>query len=111
MFQRGLQADGVGAACEMGGESTGEESGREPAEHGEGRARRRWTPGRRLAGRVAVPLEVEAVRAVVLSWAPEWSDVAPVLEVAVQLALRFRHGADAHVARACPADHVGGDRR
>nr|AAS45784.1 SLV.1B [Streptomyces lavendulae] len=70
----------------------GEESGREPAGRGERQARRRWAAVRRVAGRVAEGLAVEAVRAAVSVWAPEWSDVTPLLETAVQLALRLRRG-------------------
>ncbi|MFE2857386.1 hypothetical protein ACFXJO_40495 [Streptomyces lavendulae] len=77
---------------EMGEEPVGEESGREPAERPEERPRRRWVAVRRLAGRVAVVLVVEVVRATVSAWMPELPDVTPVVEMAVQFALRLRRG-------------------
>ncbi|GLV88529.1 hypothetical protein Slala03_82180 [Streptomyces lavendulae subsp. lavendulae] len=77
---------------EMGEEPVGEESGREPAGRPEGQARRRWAAVRRVAGRVAVALAVEVVRAVVTAWVPELPDVTPLLEAAVQFVLRLRRG-------------------
>ncbi|MFK0050539.1 hypothetical protein ACIQU4_41865 [Streptomyces sp. NPDC090741] len=81
------------STTESGGESAGDESGREPAERsGEPASPRRWPGGRRLVGRVVEALAVEAAQAVVSAWAPEWSDAVQFLIEVVRVALRLRRG-------------------
>ncbi|WP_327411474.1 hypothetical protein [Streptomyces sp. NBC_01233] len=81
------------SASEMGCESMGEESAREPAGPARGPAPRRRGPvGRRLAGRVVEELAVAVAQAVVSMWAPDWSETVRVLTVAVRADLRPRRG-------------------
>ncbi|MEU3777986.1 hypothetical protein AB0F11_33275 [Streptomyces sp. NPDC032472] len=81
------------STSEMGGESTGEESGREPAgPAGEPAPRRRRPGGRRLVGRVVETFVVEGVQAAVSAWAPEWLDAAQALTTAAEIALQLRRG-------------------
>lgn len=76
----------------MGGE-TGEESGRDAAgRSGEPAPRRRRPVAGRLAGWVVETLAVEAVRAVVALWAPEWSEAAGFLASAAYAAVGRRRG-------------------
>ncbi|MGW2672352.1 hypothetical protein ACWC5F_30415 [Streptomyces sp. NPDC001272] len=78
---------------EMGGESIGGESGREPAERsGEPAPRRRPTAARRVAAWAVKEFSAEAVEAVVSAWAPEWAETAGVLITAVRLAVHLRQG-------------------
>lgn len=70
----------------MGGESTGEESGRESAPG------RRWLGALRRVGWVVEPFAVAAAQAAVSAWAPEWSEVAQAVAEAVRVALRLRRG-------------------
>ncbi|MFE1558886.1 hypothetical protein ACFW6V_28380 [Streptomyces sp. NPDC058734] len=78
---------------EMGGEPAGEESGREAAgRSGEPARPRRRPVGRPLVGWVAEGLAVEALRAVVSAWVPEWADAAVVLAEAAYGAVRGRRG-------------------
>ncbi|MFK0050210.1 hypothetical protein ACIQU4_40130 [Streptomyces sp. NPDC090741] len=75
----------------MGGESMGEESGRDPAgPAGDPAPRRRRTGGGQLVGRVVATLAVEVAQAAVSTWAPEWSGAAQALTAAARAALRLR---------------------
>ncbi|MFD6878445.1 MULTISPECIES: hypothetical protein [unclassified Streptomyces] len=74
-----------------GGESTGEESGREPVEHGEAAAAssRRRALGRVLLGRVSAA----ALGAVVVTvWAPQLPEVARFLGVVAEAVAGRRWG-------------------
>ncbi|MFE3865544.1 hypothetical protein ACFXPT_34720 [Streptomyces goshikiensis] len=81
------------STSEMGGESTDEESGREPARPaGEPAPRSRRSGKRRLAGRVFSVLAVEVVQAAVSVWAPEWAEAARALATAVRVVSRLGRG-------------------
>ncbi|MFD7629000.1 hypothetical protein ACFV7Q_23710 [Streptomyces sp. NPDC059851] len=77
------------STTEMGGESTGEDPGREPAgPAGEPAPRRRRPGGRQLVATLAIEMAGAAVSA----WAPEWSEVAQALTAAARVAVRLRRG-------------------
>ncbi|GLV87991.1 hypothetical protein Slala03_76800 [Streptomyces lavendulae subsp. lavendulae] len=81
------------STSEMGGESTGGESGREPAvPAGEPAPRRRWLGVLKRVGRVVEPFAGAAVQAAVSAWAPDWSDATEAVTQAVEVALRLRRG-------------------
>ncbi|MGW6882641.1 hypothetical protein ACWGEU_20540 [Streptomyces goshikiensis] len=81
------------STSEMDGESTDEESGREPARPaGEPAPRSRRSGKRRLAGRVFSVLAVEVVQAAVSVWAPEWAEAARALVAAVRVVSRLGRG-------------------
>lgn len=76
----------------MNGESTGEESGREPVGPAGESSPRRRRPGRRVLRRVVAAFAIYVVEAVVSVWAPEWSDVAQALTTALRVAVRLYRG-------------------
>ncbi|MER7467979.1 hypothetical protein [Streptomyces sp. NPDC097981] len=79
------------SASELHEEPANEESGRESAgSAGESAPRRR--SGRLVVGRVAQELAVEAARAVVSAWAPEWVWAVSAVAVLAKAAVRLRWG-------------------